>query len=167
LRLGRASGILHAYHVISGDPDFDPSRTYSRFDDPKRVIASAKVYFQLGSPYTPILQANLELLQHAVKLRNRVVHNSSKAREDLKRVARKHLGLDDNTPLTQGYSVGDLLVPRADRIFGQRARDKGWTYFQAYNERLRSLARKIVPERCPPLQRTPLPGAAELGLNGR
>jgi hypothetical protein len=145
LRLGKASNLPHAYHLISGDPDFDPARSYSRFADPKWVIAFAKIYFAQGAPYATVLQPSLELLKNATMLRNRVAHNSAKCREDFRRSAKLHLGLASSAPLTQGYSVGDLLSSPAVRIFGQTARDRGWAYFQAYNARLRSLARKIVP----------------------
>lgn len=147
LRVGKSSGIAHSYHLISGDPNFDPSRNYSRFGDPKWVIAVSKNYFELGAPYAPQLQANLDILQHAVKLRNRVAHNSTKSREEFKQSALQHLGRPNNGSLPQGYGVGDLLLSKADRLFGQEARDKGWPYFVAYAIRLRRMARHICPER--------------------
>lgn len=145
LRIGNTNGIHHAYHVITGKPDFDPSRSYSKFHDPRWVIDTAKIYFELGAPYATALHPSLAVLNHAIKLRNRVAHNSSKARADFKMSAREHLGLGTDAPLAQGYSVGDLLVAPASHIFGKQAGAKGWTYFRAYNARLRKLARNIVP----------------------
>lgn len=146
LRLGQSSGIPHSYQLISGDPSFDPSKNYSKFGEPKWVIAISKNYFEHGAPYAALLHANVEILQHAVKLRNRVAHTSTKCREDFKRSARAHLGLADNAGLTQGYSVGDLLLSPANRLFGQEARDKNWTYFYAYAVKLRQMARRICPK---------------------
>ena len=145
LRLGKASTIAHSYHLISGDPDFDPSRNYSKFGEPKWVIAIAKNYFALGAPYATCLQPHLDPLQHAIKLRNRVAHSSTKCREDFKKTARVHLGLQPNVGVGQGYGVGDLLLEPAQRIFGQEAVAKNWNYFQAYNARLRAISRRIVP----------------------
>ena len=51
LRLGAASDIGHAYHVISGDPNYDPGSGYLKFSDPRWVIDSAKLYFDAGRPY--------------------------------------------------------------------------------------------------------------------
>lgn len=144
-RLGKSASIAHSYHLISGDPAFDPSRNFSRFGDPKWMIGMAKNYFELGVPYAPVLHASLEILQHANRLRNRVAHNSLKAREDFKLSALSHLGLGNNAPLPQGYGVGDLLVAKADRLFGQETRDKGRIYFMAYAVRFRQLAKHICP----------------------
>ncbi len=146
LRLGKATGIEHAYHLISGDPEYDPTRNYSKFGEPKWVIAIAKNYMELGAPYATKLHPNLQVLQEAVRLRNRVAHNSGKSREDFKRSARAHLGLPENAPLIQGYGVGDLLTSPAVRLFGQQAQDSGWTYFLAYYARFRRLAKEIAPE---------------------
>ena len=146
LRLGKASNISHAYHLVSGDPDYDPTRNYSKFGEPKWVIAISKNYMELGAPFATKLQPNLQVLHEAARLRNRVAHNSGKSREDFKRTARVHLGLAENAPLTQGYGVGDLLRAPAQRLFGQQARDGGWTYFQAYVARLRRLANEIAPK---------------------
>lgn len=145
LRVGKSSGIAHSYHLISGDPSFDPSRNYSRFSDPKWVIAVSKNYFELGAPFAPQLQANLDILQHAIKLRNRVAHNSTKSRKEFKQAALQHLGRPAGGSLPQGYGVGDLLLSKADRIFGQEARDKKWVFFVAYAIRLRRMARHICP----------------------
>ena len=145
LRLGQASSISHAYQLISGDPDFDPSRNYSKFGEARWVIATAKNYFDLGAPYAPILHQHAELLQHANKLRNRVAHNSAKSREDFKRSARVHLGLAPTVALTQGYGVGDLLLAPAARMFGQPVSDSGVSFFRAYVSRLRKIAKHICP----------------------
>lgn len=146
LRMGKASDIAHAYHLISGDPNFDPARNYAKFGDQNWVIAISKNYFALGAPYATVLHANIDPLQHAVKLRNRVAHNSSKSREDFIKSAKIHLNIPADGKLKQGYTVGDLLMSPADRIFGQEARDKNLNFFQAYNARLRTMATKIVRE---------------------
>lgn len=145
LRLGKAADLAHAYHVLSGDPSYDPAKQYSRFGDPKWVIASSKLYFENGSPFSPRMQQKIELLQYAVKLRNRVAHSSTKVRSEFKVVAQKHLGLNSDEPLTKGYRVGDLLVSPVKRLFGQSAKDRQVSYFKAYMEMYENLAKGIVP----------------------
>jgi hypothetical protein len=145
LRLGNAASIAHAYHVLSGDPDYDPNRHFSRFGDPRWVIASSKLYFEQGSPYATRMQPRIEVLQYAVKLRNRVAHSSTKVRSDFKAVAQTHLGLVGDQPLAQGYRVGDLLVTPVTKLFGASAKDRGLNYFSAYVEMYRTLANGIVP----------------------
>lgn len=145
LRLGKAADISHSYHLISGDPSYDPTKNYSKFGDPKWVIAIAKNYMVRGAPYATQLHPNVQILLSAVKLRNRVAHNSEKSRADFKKTAREHLGLAEGVALTQGYGAGDLLLAPAERLFGAQARDRGWTFFTAYNARMRRLAREIAP----------------------
>lgn len=146
LRLGKAASIKHSYHLVSGDPAYDPTKNYSKFGDPKWVIAISKNYFEIGAPYATKMHPNLQVLQEAIRLRNRVAHNSGKSREDFKRSARIHLGLAENAPLVQGYGVGDLLTSKAKKLFGQQAKDSGLTFFSAYTARLRRLAKEIAPE---------------------
>ena len=145
LRMGATTSIAHSYHVISGDPDYDPTRHYAKFSDPKWVIATSKLYFEQGSPFSTRLHPKLEPLQHAVKLRNRVAHTSRKVRSEFKRTALIHLGRGPGDSLTQGYRVGDLLVAPAERIFGQQARNQSLSYFQAYRTMYESLAVRVVP----------------------
>lgn len=147
LRLGKASDIAHAYHVVSGDSKFDPTKNYSKFGAPKWVIDSARIYFDSGSPYAPRMQAYIEPLESAVKIRNRVAHNSEKCREDFKKVARTHLGLQPNAKLTQGYSAGDLLMQAPVAIFNQKIKDKFDSYFETYCGLFTYLANQIVPKR--------------------
>lgn len=144
-RMGKVSDIAHAYHVISGDPSYDPEKHYSKFGEPKWVIATARLYFETGSPYATRMQPKVEPLQYAVKLRNRVAHSSIKVRSDFRAVAKKHLNLDEDDPLKQGYALGALLQTKTTRLFGAKARDNEWTYFEAYRRMYRSLAKKIVP----------------------
>jgi hypothetical protein len=146
LRLGKAHDIAHAYHIISGDPAFDPTKNYSRFSDTRWVIDLSKIYFERGSPYATALHPNHQVLQHATRLRNRVAHNSTKSREDFKRTARALLGRPQNAPLTQGYGVGDLLLSPAILLFGQEARDRNMNYFQAFGVRFLHLAALVCPE---------------------
>lgn len=144
-RLGKASSIEHAYHLISGDPAYDPNRSYSKFGDPKWVIAIAKNYFVQGAPFATRLTPQLQILQEAIRIRHRVAHNSSKSREDFKRSARLHLGLGQAAPLRRGYSVGDLLTTEAQHLFGKHVNDKRRRYFDAYVLRLTKLAKEISP----------------------
>jgi len=144
LRLGKASGISHAYHVLSGDPGYDPARNYSKFGEPKWVIDTARIYFETGAPYATRMTAYLEALQAAVKMRNRVAHNSEKCREDFKKIARTHLAISPTAKLTQGFSVGDLLMKKPVAIFSNKVKARYSTYFDAYCGLYRYLALNIA-----------------------
>lgn len=146
LRLGPASGIPHAYQLISGDPKFDPSKQYIGLSSPQTVITLAELYLEDGCPYSSIMQENRARFIAAISLRNRVAHTSTKSREDFKKVARSFLGRGNNGRLTQGYRAGDLLVDTAKRHFGTSVANGQLTYFQAYMELFQRLALVVVPK---------------------
>lgn len=144
-RLGKTANIAHAYHVISGDTGFDPKRNYSKFSEPRWVIDITRIYFDNGAPYSPRMQAYIEPLQHAVKIRNRVAHSSTKCREDFKKTAKIHLGLQPTARLKQGYSVGDLLVEKPKAVFNASLQARHQSYFEIYCGLYKYLAKQIVP----------------------
>ena len=143
LRLNKAAGINHAYHLISGDPNFDPGTGFIGLSNPSTTVDIAKLFLDGGRPYSSALKEKEELLIHANCLRNRVAHSSTKAREDFKKTARRFLSQDK---LIQGYRVGDLLVDQAVRHFGSSAANRQLTFFKAYMEMFEVLALKIVPK---------------------
>ena len=134
--------ISATYHVISGDPNYDPESGYLKFSDPRWVVDSAKLYFDAGRPYATAMTPKLDRLKDAVKLRNRVAHASAKCRAEFKTVALAFL-VPANGALSQGYRVGDLLLAPAVRHFGPAAQNG--TFFKAFAETYRSLAGSMVP----------------------
>ena len=142
LRLGKAASIDHAYHLITGDPGFDPTRGFVGLSDPTKTMDLAKLYLEGGRPYVPALMKKKDHLIDAIRLRNRVAHSSTKSREDFKKTAHHLL---NKRKLTQGYRVGTLLTSHATRHFGRSAADRNLTYFQAFMEMYSKLSKKIVP----------------------
>lgn len=145
LRLGAAKSLDHAYQVLTGDPSHDPARHFVSWNDPAAVSRLAKLYFDGGRPFSSTLESKCQNLNDATRLRNRVAHSSTKCREDFKIVARRFKGMGTDANLSQGYRVGDLLLEKAIRHFGNRAQSKGWTFFEAYCEMYREAAKAIVP----------------------
>jgi hypothetical protein len=90
------------------------------------------------------MQTYIEPLQFAVKMRNRVAHNSEKCREDFKKVAKTHLALQAAENLGQGFSVGDLLMKKPIAIFNSKVKAKYTTYFDAYCDLYRYLAISVA-----------------------
>ncbi len=142
LRLGAARSLSHAYHVISGNPDYDPSSDYLKFSEASWTIRTSKIYFDEGRPFAPHLSAKLDRIKDAAKLRNRVAHASTKCREDFRNVAVAFLQPASGA-LTQGYRVGDLLLSPAIRHFGPHVHNQN--YYSAFIAMFRALAVQIVP----------------------
>ncbi len=141
LRLGKCENIEHAYRIYSGNPAYDATKQYLNWRDPTSVIAAAKLFFYQGHPYTLPLTNFGARLKDAVKIRDRVAHSSTKAREDFNKVARRLRG----GPLHQGYRVGDLLTSNANNNFGHTTLCGGKTVFGAYVTILKECATRVVP----------------------
>lgn len=141
-KFGIASGILHAYQILSQDSKFDPTRDYLKVTDPNWVRNSASFIFSVHS-YTH-LNTKTDLIKHASAIRNRVAHSSEKCRTDFKATAIYFLQ-PANGKLTQGYTPGKLLLSNVQRHFGQAAVQKGLTVFEAYLQMYESLAKQIAP----------------------
>ncbi len=142
LRMGATSGIAHSYEVIMGDPKFNPYKNYIGFGSPNDVINAAKLFLDHGQPFQNVIHPKIETLKNAVRIRNRTAHSSSKCITDFVDTAKKMLGQDK---LRQSYRPADLLEAKAERGFGNSAKDRGITYFEALMEMYEDLAKGIVP----------------------
>ncbi len=141
-RAGYASGLRHAQDLVFSRPGFRPHSDYVTWS-PKDTRARAKLFFRSGAPFEDVILRTNQKLLDATVIRNRVAHNSKKARADFKRVALRHLGLPPGGTLSQGYTPGDLLVENAARGFPQLGRDL--TFFEAYAQTFWGLADDLVP----------------------
>jgi len=142
LKVGRADSLEHSYQLLAEDPNYDSAKDYLKFSTPKWVIMKAKFYFKEAKPYD-VLHGETDKLLNANKIRHRVAHSSRKCKADFKEVAIKFLDIRNGT-LTQGFGAGDLLLKPAQRHFGQSAKDRGITFFEAYMEFYEYLANRIV-----------------------
>ena len=120
-----------------------------RWSDERWVIRAASIYFCEGAPFTRVPEWMLQRLNAAQILRNRVAHNSDKARRRFKEVRNGMAGLAKDTPLPRGYSPGLLLIESAEaffpRVFCQKL-DAYWEdVFEAYVQMLVQLSDIILP----------------------
>jgi hypothetical protein len=126
LLLGPACSLEHAYNLVSGTPDFDPESRFLNWG-PDETLGRAKLFFPPGSPFERAISGAKRQLKDAAVIRNRVAHSSPKSRSDFVEVARRLL---QRHQLTQGYSVGDLLLERPRAQLHPNA--GGSTVFEAY-----------------------------------
>lgn len=143
LKVGCADNIPHSYQLLSEQGSYDPSKDYLKISDTYWVLMKAKFYFDNGKPFD-ILQDLSEKINDANKIRNRVAHSSTKCKADFKKVAIKLLSINTGK-LSQGFSAGNLLLSKADRHFGQSAKNRGITFFEAYMEFFEDTAKRLVP----------------------
>ena len=127
LRLGRCDSIDHAIEVIAGESDYDLQKRYLTWTNWQNVVKRANVYFWNGEPFSKIPDFIVSLIHDSSKIRNRVAHSSLKCKRDFKQVALKFRGMEKDANLTQGYTVGHLLLEPNLRHFGSFC--SGQNYF--------------------------------------
>jgi hypothetical protein len=142
LRIGPCSNLSHAYEVYTGALGFNIEVEFLSFTKWPKVVKEARIYFTDGRPFSQVKTTQIQRLEDAFTLRNRVAHGSTKSVEDFKTIARQFRGLQQNAALESGYSVGALLLEKAARGFGQPLTK---TYFEAYADMFRALADVLAP----------------------
>ncbi len=153
LRAGPATDIGHAYELLTGKANYRPDAEVLSWSSPAKVIDRAEIFFYQGQPFKGAIMKWQAQLQDANAIRNRVAHASAKCRTEFKKAALRLLGRPKSGQLSQGYSVGDLLVATGGRGFQVNT----WTYFQNYWVMYFELLITLTPVPAPPnpsLQRT-------------
>jgi hypothetical protein len=143
LRLGACSSIDHAIEVIAGESNYDLEKNYLVWMNWKAVVKRAEVYFWKGEPFSKIPDGIVTLINDSFKIRNRVAHSSLMCKKDFKQVALKSRGMGKDANLTQGYTVGHLLLEPNVRHFGSFC--SGQNYFEAYTNMFKKLADLLTP----------------------
>ncbi len=144
LRLSRAASMPHAYQLLSGDPDHKPGTQYLTWSDWGATIKLAKVFFEDGLPFGSVSLLERSRLADAVKIRNRVAHFSAKCRNDFNTLARSYMGLAAGAKLPQGFTVGQMLVEKSNKHFGNGCGTK--FYFDHFHKLFGDVADKICPK---------------------
>jgi uncharacterized short protein YbdD (DUF466 family) len=140
LRITGCQKIVHAYQLISGDPDYDRDRRHLNWSSPDQILKKAGLFFECGGTYTGPLRKYKDKLLQASLIRNRVAHSSSKARTQFIKTAKE---LRESQKLSQGYRVGDLLLENPEKRPWVSLR--GNNYFEKFASIYEDLARTIVP----------------------
>lgn len=141
-KYGRATSLAHAYELVSQDSSYDPLKHYLKVSDARWVWRTADFFF--SHHHYGILKSKSELLTNAIRIRNRVAHDSVKCKADFKTAAVWFLQTA-NGNLRQGYSPGTLLLATATRNFGIPINTTGVSHLEAYMRVYEELARGIVP----------------------
>ncbi|ADB16911.1 hypothetical protein Psta_2240 [Pirellula staleyi DSM 6068] len=109
LMIGKCQNKVHAMQVLGAAVNGDPARALKWSDWPW-VSNVAKVHFKYGAPFTSLPKLYLERLKDAQGIRNRVAHNSAKAKKGFKTLVNRLVGETDKSPLPKGMAPGTLLA---------------------------------------------------------
>jgi hypothetical protein len=139
LLMGPAPSLDHAFKLVAGKHDFDQESRFLSWG-PDETLSRVRLFFRAGSAFENAIRGATRQLKDAVIIRNRVAHASRKCRADFVSTARRLLG---KRQLSQGYSVGDLLLskPRAPL----HDHPKPATHLDAYLFMFHQLGEAIAP----------------------
>ncbi len=117
----------HALDIILVDREYFP------WTAPAAVRKQSILYFEDGQPFCQILDSTTTELQEINTLRNAVVHKSQKATERFQSLVRDKI-------LTAPPNISPARF-----LLGTKSGTTGRTYFSHYCNKLRVIAKKVVP----------------------
>ena len=149
LRTGAAQNRTHAIQVLTGEENPKEAERRTRWNSIKWAQSVASIHFRNGDPFTSMdSQVSLHI-EWATTIRNRVAHNSDKARAQFKDVANRLLKRPAGTAIGRGFSPGQLLVANALDTFPAKELDcdyQTWgDNFEAYISLFLEESQRIVP----------------------
>ena len=139
LRIGRCESLRHAYEIVSGQLNFDPTRKFINWSSFQGVIDRAMLFFGNGEPYSHVSSHEIKKINDANKVRNRVAHGSKKCKADFRKVS---LTMLNQSSIQQGFDVGMLLLSSPATQFPATQEHDLFKAYIAFFEDLRD---RIVP----------------------
>ena len=112
LRLGACKNRSHALRVLGAASGGEPHRSL-RWNDWAWVSQVAAVFFRSGTPFSQLDALTIARLRDAQIIRNRVAHDSAKARHQFKRCVNTLKGELPDGALPRGFSPGEFLADEA------------------------------------------------------
>lgn len=110
LRVGKAANKSHALLLAAGESNLREAERRMKWGSLRWVRSLSKVHFKAGNPFQAITDSDVEWIDLAVIIRNRVAHNSDKSKKLFKEAFNKLVGEHKDTPLPTGFSPGWLLT---------------------------------------------------------
>lgn len=109
LRVGKAENKSHALLLAAGESNDREAERRMRWSSFRWVQLISEVHFKKANPFLAVSDEDIEWLDLSVTIRNRVAHNSDKAKTRFKFSFNKLVGNPQDAPLPKGFSPGWLL----------------------------------------------------------
>jgi hypothetical protein len=110
LRAGKATNKSHALLLAAGECNAREAERRMRWGSFRWVRSLSQVHFKSGNPFEAVADRDVEWLDLAITIRNRVAHNSDKSKSQFKEAFNRLVGEPKGTPLPSGFSPGWLLT---------------------------------------------------------
>ncbi len=152
LRYGKAQNKTHALLLAAGERNKRDAERRMRWGNFHWVQATSEIHFGKGNVFQLISPLDVEYLDLAIVLRNRVAHNSDAAKLQFKSAVNRLLNFPKNAPLPTGFSPGKLMVSSIEsnsRLKHLQSDEHHWgDIFEGYI----SLWERIADQLCPSLR---------------
>ncbi|MGT2505581.1 hypothetical protein [Cupriavidus basilensis] len=146
---GQALNRTHALMLASGEANPKDAERRMRWNSPRWMKGTSRIHFKSDNPFHGITEPTVKWLEAAVVIRNRVAHNSNKAKSQFKDIANWMIGAPKGSSLLPGYSPGRLLIEHLEpypSLHHLRDDDHFWgDIFEGYVSLWRRLADEISP----------------------
>jgi len=142
LAVPRSHTLLAASRALANNPTFDPETRYFTWKSWSALMSDAQRHFLGGAPFARVNASEIQLLDFAQTIRNRVAHRSKKCINAFAAAAKPHLGLISSAVLPKGTDPGRLLVRPVIHVFQPNPNQR---YYDAYSDLLYRLTRVLAP----------------------
>ena len=150
LRAGAAQNKSHALLVAAGESNPREAERKLRWNSFKWVQGLASVHFAPKNVFERLDAADIRWLDLSQIVRNRVAHNSEKAKLQYKTALNRLVNEQPDSPLPPGFSPGKFLISRTDgtqQLLPLMLEEHFWPdVFEGYMSLWLRLAEDLCPE---------------------
>lgn len=150
LRAGVAQNKSHALLIAAGESNPREAERKLRWNSFRWVQGLASVHFAPKNVFERVNVADVRWLELSQVIRNRVAHNSEKAKLQYKTALNRLIKEQPNSPLPPGFSPGKFLISRTDglqELLPLMLEEHFWPdVFEGYMSLWLRLAENLCPE---------------------
>jgi hypothetical protein len=152
LRTGTAKNKAHAQLLAAGESNEREAERKLRWSNFKWVSSLSQVHFVRDNVFTQVSETDVAWLELAQTVRNRIAHNSEKAKQQYKAALNRLMGENKDMALPRGFAPGKFLIYTTDADFQLSpllADDHHWPdVFEGYISLWQRLAIQLCPGEC-------------------
>ena len=149
LRSGIAQNKAHALLLAAGESNPREAERKLKWSSFKWVRSLSEVHFSKDNVFLKVAAQDLAWLDLAQTVRNRIAHNSEKAKHQYKIALNRLMGQPDNLALPKGFAPGKFLAyttANDPQLASLRADEHHWgDIFEGYISLWNRLASQLCP----------------------
>lgn len=149
VRAGLAQNKTHALTLAAGESNEHEAERKLKWSAFKWVQALASVHFAPNNVFAKVSANDVAWLDLAQIVRNRVAHNSAKAKLQYKAALNRLISNRPDAPLPRGFSPGKFLIYKTDADLQLRPLLQDEHYWPDVFEGYISLWTRLANELCP------------------